>query len=595
MSGLSGVVAGPSAADATAGAPFGWGDNINGQLGDGTTDPALSPVATDTSGELAGVTVTKVSAGDNATCALTTEGRVYCWGFGGNGALGNGSVADSAVPVAIDASGVMDDKEVIDINVMSGSACAITSDGKVYCWGSNDFGQLGNGTLVSASAPVAVDTSGVLADRRATSLGSGGFATTCVTLDDGGAACWGAGIFGSMGNGTNAVYNTTPVLVSMAGVLSGKDVAQLAVGTFHVCALTTDTTLACWGRNGEGELGIGDTTNRNVPALVDTSGVLDGLTVTTMAAGGETTCAIAGEGQVFCWGDGTYGALGAGSTASVNVPQAVDMTGVLAGQQATSVSVGAYHSCVATASGLASCWGKGDNGQLGVGVSTESTVPLAVDQTGALAGWTVTAVSASPYRTMVLAHETGGGGPRGTSYQFTYWLDRETECTSISPVTVMRGTVTTLPEESADCRTEGSTVAGWTIPGDDRVFRPGAVVYVVDSQQFTAVLREPGVTVRYDANVGGSDSCLHDGIEVPIGERTESIWLPRDAVGTYPLAAAAVCAPPGHRLAGWLWRTAPEPTVLTPGGVSPEEWNVEGTSPVNRVRLFAVWLPVGQG
>lgn len=596
LAGLVAGVTGPSAADAQSGAVFSWGFNGSGQLGDGTTTSSLVPVAVDTSGSLAGKTVTKVSGSSNGACALTSDGLVYCWGAGGSGFLGNGSTSSSSSPVPIDASGVMDDKIVIDINVLSSSACALTIDGRVYCWGDGSmFGNLGTGSLQTSTVPVAVDTSGILNGRTVTSLAVGGFATMCATLDNGRAACWGAGVYGSMGNGTNNVSNPAPVAVDMTGVLTGKSIASMALGTFHVCALATDATLACWGRDNSGQLGDGTPlADQNVPVLVDTSGVLAGLTVTTVAGGAETTCALTSDGQVFCWGSGAEGALGSGGTSNVAVPQAVDMSGVLAGERATLLAMGAYtHTCVVTASNLVSCWGAGTVGELGNGLSASTTVPVLVDQTGALDGQIITGIAGADYQTFVVARAAGTASTTAARAEFTYWLADGRECISISPEPVILRTVVTLPDADADCRTRGADLVGWTIPGSDHVFAPGAKVYVVDSQQFTAVLRLPVVTVHYRANVGSDTSCLSAGEEVAPDDRVDTVWLTRDQVGAVPLANWPVCSPPGHRLAGWTLRSRPEATVFSPGQTVPESWNIEGTHPVNEVDLFAVWEPVG--
>lgn len=595
LTGLVAGVAGPSAADASSGAVFSWGDNTSGQLGDGTTTRSTVPIAVDTSGYLAGKTVTKVAAGSYGACALTSDGLVYCWGYGGGGFLGNGSTSNSSVPVPIDNTGVMDEKTVIDIAVLSSSACALTLDGRVYCWGSGStFGELGTGTLEDSTVPLAVDTSGILSGRTVTSLAVGGFATTCAVLDDGTAACWGAGLFGSIGNGTNNISNAAPAAVNTSGVLAGKTIASIASGVFHVCALTTDATLACWGRDNAGQLGDDSAlSNKNVPVLVDTSGALSGLTVTAVAAGNETTCAIA-SGEVFCWGSGAEGALGSGSTSNVAVPQAVDTSGVLAGQRATLLAMGSYtHTCVVTASNLVSCWGAGTSGELGDGQRTSTTVPVLVDQSGVLDGQVVTGIAGADYQTYVVARAPGAASSTAPSAEFTYYLPDGRECSRISPELVILRTAVALPGEDADCRTRGAVVAGWTIPGSDRVFRPGAVVYVVDSQQFTAVLREPVVTVRYRANVAAGDSCLSASGEVASGDRVDTVWLTRDQVGAVPLANWAVCAPPGHRLVGWTWREGSSLTVFAAGETVPESWNVEGTHPVNDVDLYAVWEAVG--
>lgn len=585
-------------ATADAGSPtvLSWGLNDQGQLGNGTTTNTSVPGAIDMSGALQGKTVTKVAAGSQAACALTSDGRVFCWGDGARGQLGNGGTADSLVPTPIDTSGVLTGKTIVDITATTNAMCALTSDGLIACWGDNDFGQLGNSTYaLDQVSPVLFTNLGALAGRTPTALSVGGFATTCAILDDGSAACWGSGTYGQMGNGTSGaavIRNPIPIAVDMTGVLAGKRISSMTIGAYHVCALTSDRTLSCWGRNSQGQLGIGNLTDQTVPVLVTTSGVLAGLTASAIAAGGESTCAIA-SGGVFCWGDGSDGALGAGNLSDAQLPQAIDTSGVMAGQRATLLAIngltGLLHTCTVTESNVMACWGVGANGQLGDGLSTRSDVPVRVNQDGALQGLTITSIDGDMGSTYAVAR--GTSAPNSvTRYEFTYWLPDGRECVAISPAAVVRGSAVALPDADADCRTRGSTLLGWTIPGSNRVFSPGAVVSASDSQQFTAVLREPGVDVVYDANVGASDPCIANGSDVPPASRTISTWLPREVIGQATLAVSVPCTPSGYRLTGWVWRTA-GPVTMSPGSATPLAWNASGTSPINRVVLFAQWSP----
>lgn len=581
----------PATADSVTGSAFSWGLNNQGQLGNGTTTNTNVPGAVDMSGALSGKTITEIAAGDDAACALTTDGQVFCWGDGTAGQLGNGGNTDSLVPTPIDTSGVLAGKTVIDISAMTLSMCALTSDGLIACWGDNLFGQLGNNNYgTDQRSPVLFANLGAIAGRTPTALSAGGFATMCAILDNGSAACWGAGVFGQMGNGTNAIENPTPIAVDMTGVLSGKRIASMSIGSYHVCALTTDRTLSCWGRNSQGQLGNGNTTDQSVPALVTTTGALAGLTASAITAGAESSCAIA-SAQVFCWGDGAEGVLGAGNLSDALLPQAIDTSGVMAGQRATLVAIngltGSAHTCAVTETNVMACWGLGSLGQLGDGLSANSDVPVRVNQDGALRGLTITSIDGDMGSTFVVA----GAGTASTSvprYEFTYWLADGRECGAISPAIVLRDSAVTLPDADADCRTPGATLLGWSIPWSDRVFPPGAVVSVSGSQQFTAVLREPGVDVIYDANVGANEACLLNEVEVPAASRTATTWFPRESIGQATVATTAPCTPSGHRLTGWVWR-ASEPVVLAPGAATPTAWNVSGNAPINQVVLFAQW------
>jgi alpha-tubulin suppressor-like RCC1 family protein len=202
--------------------------------------------------------------------------------------------------------------------------CAI-ADGKAYCWGDNANGQLGTywGYGWFLSFPVAVDATGVLSGKTVTAI-SGGFLHTCAVAD-GKAYCWGFNIRGQLGNGTTT-DSAVPVAVNTSGVLNGKTVTAVDGGDYHTCAVA-DGKAYCWGLNSGGELGNGMNTDSNVPVAVSTTGVLNGRTVTAVGAGSSYSCAIA-DGWPYCWGSNSYGQLGNGTDTDSNVPVAVN-TGLL--------------------------------------------------------------------------------------------------------------------------------------------------------------------------------------------------------------------------------------------------------------------------
>ena len=184
-----------------------WGNNGNGQLGNNSTVNSGVPVAVTATGALSGKTVIQVSGGQSHACALTSEGRVYCWGYNGYGQLGDGTTTQRNVPVAIDASGALAGKSVVQISSQYSSTCALTSEGKIYCWGMNSGGQLGNNTTTSSSTPVAVYTGGLLSGKTVVRIGSGA-GTGCAVTSDGGVYCWGNNANSEMGIGSaGGFYN----------------------------------------------------------------------------------------------------------------------------------------------------------------------------------------------------------------------------------------------------------------------------------------------------------------------------------------------------------------------------------------------------
>lgn len=281
-----------------SGRAFCWGSNLYGQLGSSTSsgpsgyDP--EPVAVRTDGVLAGKTIQVISAGNSTTCALA-DGKPYCWGFGLQGQLGDGGTVDehdafpnSAVPVAVDTSGVLAGKTITDIATGGNGTCALAS-GQVYCWGETMM--VGSGDYYPGSpVPVAVDTSGVLHGKTVTNL-SVGAGTVCVVAA-GKPYCWGANGDGGLGggpNGSNNEFEIHPVAVLATGALAGKTVTEVHVGAGHSCALASGAVY-CWGGNIFGEMGLGTIGGKFFPPEpVYTGGALAGRSITSVAVGDRQT------------------------------------------------------------------------------------------------------------------------------------------------------------------------------------------------------------------------------------------------------------------------------------------------------------------
>jgi alpha-tubulin suppressor-like RCC1 family protein len=173
-----------------SGQAYCWGNNSNGQLGDGSTTSTTSPVPVYTGGVLAGRILTQIVAGASSTCALDSTGLAYCWGLNTSGQLGNNSLTQSALPVAVSTSGVLAGKTLVQLAAGNAHVCALDSTGTAYCWGSNGNGQLGINSTTKSMVPVAVSTSGVLSGVTLTQI-TGGFGHTCAVSSAGAAYCWG--------------------------------------------------------------------------------------------------------------------------------------------------------------------------------------------------------------------------------------------------------------------------------------------------------------------------------------------------------------------------------------------------------------------
>lgn len=328
-----------------------WGNNANGQLGDGTTTSSSVPV--NVVGLASGVT--SISTGDTFTCAVTTSGGAKCWGYNGNGELGNNSTVNSPVPV--DVAGLT--SGVASVSAGYVHACAVTSSGAAKCWGDNINGQLGNASTTDSLVPVQV--SGLAGGVASITTG---VRHSCVVNAAGGVQCWGLNQYGALGNNSTTSSN---VPVQVSGLTSG--VTSVSGGYRHTCATTTSGKVKCWGFNNVGQLGDNSTTNRTTP--VDVANLSN---VQQIGLSEGHVCAVTTAGGAYCWGYNNNGQLGDNSIADRSVPTQV--FGLTAG--VTSVTAGFRHSCASMDDGSLKCWGLGTGGRLGNGGTSQSNVPVNV-------------------------------------------------------------------------------------------------------------------------------------------------------------------------------------------------------------------------
>lgn len=337
----------------TAGEAYCWGGNDYGQLGDGSVTMRTSPrkVLLGT-----GTVLRFIGAGDDHTCGLDTTGSVLCWGSNEYGQLGDGSGSDSNLPVSIDApSGAT----FVTLVVGTDHNCALTDAEELYCWGGNGDGQLGDGTKTDRPTPILIASPGA-AFRQV----SPGAYHTCAVTTGHEAYCWGGNGDGQIGDGTTT-RRKMPTLVS-----GGLDFASISARGLHTCAITTSGDTYCWGDNEYGQHGNNTIDDAALPAPAAT-----GLALASVLAGDEYTCGLTATDALYCWGSRSWGRLGDGRTAVALSP--VALTGGLAVDQ---IDAGAYdHSCAATQGATSAyCWGLNVDGQLGTGDFETRTDPVAV-------------------------------------------------------------------------------------------------------------------------------------------------------------------------------------------------------------------------
>ncbi|MFZ2511187.1 MAG: hypothetical protein WAW85_08890 [Gordonia sp. (in: high G+C Gram-positive bacteria)] len=303
-----------------------WGENENGQVGDGTTVNRSTPTRVE------GLTgVSDISAG-GLSCAIA-DTNAYCWGLNHYGQIGDGTTESRSTPTAVQGL-----SNVTAISPAYQMACAI-ADGFPYCWGDNQHGQLGDGSTTNRTTPVRVEG---LTEVSAISAGAG----AACAISNGDLYCWGSNTYNvlsdTMPSGYEA-HRASPVQIP--GL---RDVTAVTVDGAGVCVIAGGIPY-CWGSN--------EYTQGNTPTRV--VGLSNPSFITN---GGGTACAIA-DGSAYCWGDNEYGQIGDGSTQDRDLPTRVEgLTDV------TSISVG--ESACAVAAGNRYCWG---------GSSAKQTTPVQVD------------------------------------------------------------------------------------------------------------------------------------------------------------------------------------------------------------------------
>jgi alpha-tubulin suppressor-like RCC1 family protein len=289
------------------------------------------------------LTVKSIDAGGTHTCAALSDGRARCWGNNASGEIGNGKTGmDEPKPVNVasltDATAVA--AGGISVEQFS---CALRS-GKVSCWGTNTYGQLGSGNTTPVAQPVEVK------DLTTASSMSLGLRHACARLSNSTLRCWGDNKTGQLGVGMGVTFNHTPVDVGLT------DVKAVSAGSHHTCALMDNGDVLCWGEGKSGELGNGQMSVQYKPDKSKKVNLIP--KATAVAAGTNFTCALGDDKSVWCWGSNSSYQLG--TAMSLMGPRQITITG------ASSIGVGASHACAVLQSGSVYCWGDNASQQLGV-------------------------------------------------------------------------------------------------------------------------------------------------------------------------------------------------------------------------------------
>ena len=398
---------------ANGGPAFCWGNNQTGALGIGTAagpnDIRTRPVQV-----AGGLSFNAISTSGEHTCGITGAGQAFCWGANEHGELGTEATlqqcevsigAITSVPCATVPVPVAGGLTFASITTALDFTCGVTTGGQGYCWGDNDFGQLGttagldNCTVIGVTAPCALTPVPVAGNLTFASINTGNTAShVCGVTTNGAAYCWGAAGVGQLGTTANLDTCTlfgqpidcarTPVPVA-----GGHTFANVSAGGLASCGVTTGNDAFCWGSNQSAELGNSTVTTCPVqgvdfPCAPTPVPVEGGLDFTDVEVGSAHACGLTTASQAFCWGSNLNGAVGSTATPATCVIQGTTQdfpfdcfrtpVAVTVAASFLSIDAGDEYSCGIATTGEALCWGVNESGQLGDGTTTTRRTPVRV-------------------------------------------------------------------------------------------------------------------------------------------------------------------------------------------------------------------------
>ncbi len=368
-----------------------WGHNTLGQLGDGSGSSAsYEPVqVVDSGGVNYLVDVNSIATGGTHSVALKSDGTIWTWGSNTYGQLGNSSTTRSTTPVQVlntDGSGYFINATAISAGQTH--TIALKSDSTVWAWGENDEGQLGNGTTTYRTKPIQVKGPGGVGYLSGIIAIKGGYAHTLALKSDGTVWAWGKNNFGQLGDGTTD-RRTTPVQVhGIDGIGFITNIESIAAGNSHSIALASDSTVLTWGYNYYGQLGDGNSggsrlsytpgVDSNIPVhaiSVDGTGIL--RDISSITGGSCHTLALNTGGSVLSWGYNSHGELGNGTTILQDEPGYVLGTdGISSLDNIIQIDSKSQHSLALETDGTVWAWGDNDHGKLGDGTDIERSLPV---------------------------------------------------------------------------------------------------------------------------------------------------------------------------------------------------------------------------
>nr|WIF89110.1 InlB B-repeat-containing protein [Acholeplasma laidlawii] len=374
-----------SAALTSSGRLFTWGRNYYGQLGDGTTTDKYSPTEITSQFSLStGDQIISVSLGQYHSTALTSSGRLFTWGYNNSGQLGNGATFNRSTPTEITSRfSLATGDRIIQVSLGYKHSAALTSSGRLFTWGYNDYGQLGDGTTFTDKyTPTEITSRFSLATGDKIIQVSLGYTHSAALTSSGRIFTWGSNGNGQLGDGTTTNRSTPTEITSRINLATGDKIIQFSLGFYYSAALTSSGRLFTWGYNIDGRLGDGTARDKYTPTEITSQFSLStGDQIISVSLGGGHSTALTSSGRLFTWGSNADGRLGDGTT--TNLSTSTEITSrfnLVTGDKIIQVSLGGSHSAALTSSGRLFTWGSNADGRLGDGTTTNLSTPAEITQ-----------------------------------------------------------------------------------------------------------------------------------------------------------------------------------------------------------------------
>jgi uncharacterized repeat protein (TIGR02543 family) len=415
-----------------SGRVFTWGNNSSGQLGDNTTTSKSNPTEITSRFSLAaGDKIVAISLGSSHSSAISSTGRVFTWGSNFGGPLGDGTTDNKSVPTEITSRFSLNaGDKIVSISLGNSYSSAISSTGRVFTWGYNLYGQLGDATTGSSnnkSIPTEITSRfSLAAGDKIVSISLGNSHSSAIS-SSGRVFTWGYNLDGQLGNATTGSSNnkSIPTEITSRFSLAAEDkIVAISLGSSHSSAISSTGRVFTWGNNTSGQLGDTTTTLRNTPTEITSRfSLAAGDKIVSMSLGSSHSSAISSTGRVFTWGNNFYGQLGDATTGSSNdksIPTEITSRfSLAAGDKIVSLSLGQSHSSAISSTGRVFTWGSNSSGRLGDGNTTDRLIPTEITSRISLFAGVLVQTISVPYLSSISAESL----PSTTGYSYSSWYE----------------------------------------------------------------------------------------------------------------------------------------------------------------------------